>query len=210
MPIGQSPIHLLSTKGFEMFPKLAWQYSCHVYHMVKQATPNLAHRALVAWQKEAIRRRVVRLNMLTTNYDGLIEQAGGQSEELHGNIKNAICPKCKKKEPMSEINLECLPPICKTCEIILLPDIVLLGSLINQNSYNMCLDATRGCSVYIAIGTSGVNSHSFGFMKKVKLRSNCTLIEINSRPSHLTKDMHYVLRGSAEEILPQFNYREIT
>ncbi|MFY9222312.1 MAG: Sir2 family NAD-dependent protein deacetylase [Blastocatellia bacterium] len=205
----QNPIYLLSTQGFLMFPKLAWQYSCYIYNLVKDATPNLAHKALVAWQNQATKRRVVKVNMLTTNYDGLIQKAGGEVEELHGNINNTICPNCRNKKLMSEINQENLPPQCESCNSILLPDIVLLDSFIKQSSYDISSQVARGCSIYIAIGTSGVNSHSFGLMKTVNLRPNTTLIEINPRPSHLTKDMDYVIRGNAEDILPQFGYGNI-
>jgi NAD-dependent deacetylase len=204
---GHYPVYLCSIKGFSEIPQIAWQYYYHLYELAKKAEPNLAHQALAAFQKEAIRRRVVKLNLLTTNFDGLINRADGQAQELHGNISTAICPACKTSYSMEEIEPNQLPPLCK-CGNILFPNIVLLDDLIKKEHYDLCLTATRGCSVYIAIGTSGVNCHSYGFMKAVRMRPNTTLIEINPRPSHLTKDMDYVLRGTAEEILPQIHYKK--
>jgi NAD-dependent deacetylase len=203
---GQNPIYLSSIKGFSSFPKIAWEYFRCLHETVKEAKPNLAHQILASWQKEAEKRRIVKLNLLTTNFDGLLELAGAKAEEIHGNIKQAICFKCKTIYPMQEVNLVDLPPLCRHCGSILLPDVALLDGFIKKSHYDLCVDITRGCSVYILIGTSGVNSHCFGFMKSVKLRPYTTLVEINPRPSHLTKDMHYVIRGNAEDILPQFEY----
>lgn len=205
---GHYPVYLSSIKGLAEYPKIAWQYYQHIYELVKKAEPNIAHRTLVDFQKQVIKRRVVTLNLLTTNYDGLINRAGGEVQELHGNISTAVCSVCKTIYSMDKINLNELPPLCD-CGNILQPNIVLLDALIKKQHYDLCVNATRGCSIYIAIGTSGVNCHSYGFMKAVKLRPNTTLIEINPRPSHLTKDMNYILRGTAEEILPQLNYGSI-
>lgn len=197
-----NPTYLCSVKGFSQYPKIAWEYFKHTYELVKIASPNIAHNTLASWQKE-VAWRGKHLCLLTTNYDGLIKEAGGQAEELYGNINEVGCSSCQKSYLMSEINLNVLPPMCE-CGNILMPSIALLGSLIKEEHYERACTATRGCSVYIAVGTSGVDSHSYGLMKSVKIRPNTTLIEINPRPSHLTKDMNYVLVGSAEEILPQF------
>ncbi len=201
----QNPIYLLSREGFAVFPKLAWEYSYYIYNLCKDAQPNVAHKVLAAWQKEAKKRVIIKMNMFTTNYDGLISKVGGQPIELHGNINNVYCSSCKVTKPMSEINSKQMPPLCE-CGNILLPNIVLLDGFISKDNYDIGVNATRGCSLYIAVGTSGVNAHVFGFMKSVRMRPNTTLIEINCTPSHLTRDMDYVLRGTAEEILPQFEY----
>ncbi len=206
---GQNPMYISSIKGVSTFPKIAWEYFCHIYKTTKEAKPNLAHQTLASWQKEAEKRRIVKLNLVTTNFDGLIDCAGGKAQEIHGNIEKAICSNCKVIYPMQDINLAKLPPLCNQCGSMLLPDIVLLDGFIKKSHYDLCVNITRACSIYILIGTSGVNSHCYGFMKSVKLRPNTTLIEINPRPSHLTKDVHYVLRGTAEEILPQFDYGKI-
>lgn len=199
-----NPSYLCSKEGFTKYPQMAWQYFAHTFDLVKNANPNIAHQTLASWQKRAS-QRAVRLYLLTTNYDGLINKAGGQAAELHGNINEAICINCKRQYSMYDLKLNSLPPTCN-CGNILMPNIVLLDFLMKKEHYDLALTATRGSSIYVAIGTSGVNNHSYGFMRSVKLRPNTTLIEINPRPSHLTKDMHYVLRSSAEEILPQFGY----
>lgn len=198
-----NPMYLLSREGFSQYPKIAWEYIKHTYEIVKNANPNAGHNSLVELQKKVIQRKVQKMYLLTTNYDGLINKAGGQAEELYGNINSAICYSCREKKLIDQINLDVLPPVC-SCGEILIPDIVMIGSLIKESHYNLCLSATRGCSIYIAIGTSGANSHSYGFMKSVKLRQNVTLVEINPRPSHLSKDMDYTICANAEEILMNF------
>lgn len=201
-----NPSYLYSLQGFAQYPTVAWQYFSHIYQLVNRATPNMAHQTLAKWQnKTTVRRGNVNLYLLTINYDGLFKQVGGQAEELYGNINDVICSKCQQTYLMEQLDLSQLPPLC-ACGGILMPNIVLMGALMKDEHYQTCLTATRGCSVYIAVGTSGVNCHSYGFMKAVKMRPKTTLIEINPRPSHLTKDMTYVLRGKAEEILPQFGF----
>lgn len=199
-----NPVYLSSIRGLAQFPELAWQYYIHLYNLVKQAKPNTAHQALVDFQKKIAARKIVNLTTLTSNFDGLISCAGGQAVELHGNISKALCPTCKNTYEMQDLDLSSLPPMCE-CKNILIPNIVLLDDLIKKEHYDLAVNVTRGCTVYIAIGTSGVNSHSYGFMKAVKIRPNTTLLEINPRPSHLTKDMNYVIRANAEDILPQLS-----
>jgi len=196
----QNPVYLCSIRGLAQFPELAWQYYVHLYKLVKEAKPSPAHNALVAFQEAIAKRRVVNLVTLTSNFDGLIQKAGGQAVELHGNISKAICPTCKRIYEMCELNLDKLPPLCE-CKNILIPNIVLVDDLIKKEHYELSLNASRGCTVYISIGTSGVSSHSYGLMKSVRVRSGPTLIEINPRFSYLTKDQHYFIQNNAEDVL---------
>lgn len=196
----QNPVYLSSIRGLAQFPELAWKYYTHLYKLVKEAKPNPAHYALVAFQEAIAKRRVVNLVTLTTNFDGLINKAGGQAVELHGNISKAICPSCKKTYEMCELDLDSLPPLCE-CKNILIPNIVLVDDLIKKEHYDLTVNTSRGCTVYISIGTSGVSSHAYGLMKSVRVRSGPTLIEINPRFSYLTKDQHYFIQNNAEDVL---------
>jgi NAD-dependent deacetylase len=196
----QNPVYLSSIKGLAQFPELAWKYYIYLYSLVKEAKPNPAHYALVGFQEAIAKRRVVKLVTLTTNFDGLINKAGGQAVELHGNISKAICLTCKKTYEMCELDLTNLPPLCE-CKNILIPNIVLVDDLIKKEHYDLAVNASRGCTVYISIGTSGVSSHAYGLMKSVRLRPNTTLIEINPRFSYLTTDQHYFIQNNAEDVL---------
>lgn len=200
-----NPVYLCSMDGLRQFPDIAWSYYLDLYKKASEAKPNIAHQCIATWQKEAARRRIVKFYLLTSNFDGLLSKAGATATELHNNIFEAICQKCEKKKPMSEIAAENLPPKCE-CGEMLLPSFTLLDGYINQNAYDEGITVSRSCWVYFVIGTSGVHNHSINFVQMLKMRGNITFIEVNPRPSHLSQYMHYILRGKAEDILPQFEY----
>jgi NAD-dependent deacetylase len=201
---GYPPFYICSTEMFERSPEICWRFFHHMYDLVNQAEPNIAHQTLTLWEKEATRRRVVRLYMITSNFDGLLLRAGGTAFELHGNINRAVCRLCKQAYPMQEVGYSS-EPRC-SCSGLLQPDIALLNDYVNEDAYKEGITATRGCEIFIVIGTSGVHRHCMGFTQMVKARPSSLLIEVNSRPSYLSKYMNVVLRGCAEEILPQFEY----
>ncbi len=206
---GYPPAYICSTEMLEQSPTICWRFFHYLYELTTRAEPNAAHRALVAWQREAARRRVVKFYMVTTNFDGLLSRAGGNVvHELHGKINRARCRSCGKMYSMTEIRFEIDAPCC-SCGCLLQPGITLLNDFVVEEAYNECTTATRGCEVFFIIGVSGVLKHSAYFTHLVKTRPGALLIEVNIRPSYLTKHMHFVLRGPAEEILPQFDYGSI-
>ncbi|MCS6885692.1 MAG: Sir2 family NAD-dependent protein deacetylase [Acidobacteriota bacterium] len=193
---GLPPIYLYSTLCLQRNSSLTYRFLSYLRTIYAEARPNLAHRILAAWQREALRRRYVKFYLLTTNVDGLLEQAGAIACELHGRIDRNICSNCGGIGSGDTCS----------CGGKIRPDVVLLGEHVPEKAYEGAITATRGCELYFAIGTSGVQSHSMGLVQLVKARPRATIIEINERPSYLTSHCHYVLRGKAEEILAEFGY----
>lgn len=193
---GLPPAYIYSAALWQKNPALVRRFLEYLQGLCEAASPNVAHRTLAAWQREALRRRYVRFYLLTTNVDGLLEKAGAVASELHGRIDREVCSSCRGSDQCG-------------CGAGLRPDVVMLGEYIPEKPYNEAITATRGCELYFAIGASGVQSHSMRFLHLVKARPRALIIEINERPSYLSRDCHYVLRGKAEELLPQFAYGEV-
>ncbi len=193
---GLPPAYIYSASLWQKNPALVRRFLEYLHGLCMAAQPNPAHYALAAWQREALRRRYVRFYLLTTNVDGLLERAGAQAFELHGRIDRKVCAVCRSSEACG-------------CGGTLRPDVVMLDEYIPERPYNEAITATRGCELYFAIGTSGVQRHSMGLLQLVKARPRAVIVEINERPSYLSTDCHYVLRGKAEDLLPQFNYGEV-
>ncbi len=203
---GYPPAYLCSREVFQQMPELGWKFFHQLYNLINAAEPNTAHKTIAAWQCAAARRRVVKFYLSTTNFDGLLQRAGATSvQELHGNINRVVCWQCRQVRVMAEINFAHLPPQC-SCGGWLAPDITLLNDFINEAAYDETITATRGCEIFFVIGNSGVLNHAASFIQMVKSRANAILIEINARPSYLSRHMHFVIRGPAEEMLPQFEY----
>lgn len=198
---GFPPAYLCSREGLEKFPELCWRFYRFLSDITINSEPSINHHILTSWQIYAQKKRVVQFYMITSNFDGLIQKAGGTAHELHGNLKQVVCLSCNQLFSVSEINkIRC------SCGGILKPDITLLNDYVKEEAYKEATTAVRGCEIFIVIGCSGVLHHVQNLTKHVKDRKSATLIEVNPRGSYLSRYMDYCLRGEAEEILPQFEY----
>ena len=200
---GYPPTYLCTMETLRKKPIVAWKFYRHLYETVKEAKPSISHEIIAKWQNRYRTKPGSRFCLITSNFDGLLSEAGAEPVyELHGNINKAKCITCNKNDDMASLNLENSPPKC-SCGEILKPNITLLnGDYVDEKSYDEAMQIS--CSLYFCIGTSGVNHHAANFLQMIKAKKMATLIEINPRGTNLTKDMDYVLRGNAEDILPQF------
>lgn len=206
---GFPPVYLCSREMIDRSPAQAWRFFQYLYNIVAKAEPNHAHKTLARWQSYAARRRVVKFYAITTNFDGLLSKAGLNSViELYGNINRARCLSCQATLEMSAVKPASLPPHC-ICGGALEPDIVLLNDICPQQEFDEAITAIRGCELFIVIGSSGVHKQSMNLVCAVRSMAknrDLTLIEINPHTSYLTPYVDFVLRGSAAELLPQFQY----
>lgn len=81
---GQPIRAFLGRRYFKQHPVDFFELYCELEKWC-DAAPNAAHRALAARQ----------IPVVTQNVDGLHQKAGSERViELHGNLRNLICPKC--------------------------------------------------------------------------------------------------------------------
>lgn len=110
------------------------------------ALPNQAH----FWITELEKYKNV--TIITQNIDTLHQQAGSKNVlELHGNIQEYYCMKCKK-EYTKDVLKKTLP-MCQ-CKGLIRPNIVLYGEALDEETLNESIFAILRADMVIVIGSS--------------------------------------------------------
>jgi NAD-dependent deacetylase len=173
-----------------------WHYEQSL--SVLKAEPNAAHRALAAFAK--VHKGEV--TILTQNVDSLHQRAGSSHViEVHGSLREVRCEddSCESKQAAPA---EYVIPVCKRCGKRMRYDVTLFGEAMPLDPLWLSKKALRACSLFVAIGTSGVVSPAAEFVREAHYAGAHTVL-INAEPHE--KSNHYFLEtiiGKAEEVLP--------
>ncbi|MBN2174656.1 MAG: NAD-dependent deacylase, partial [Bacteroidales bacterium] len=190
----------LDIKYFHKHPEKSWplikEIFCDYYGKVK---PNTAHFAVAMLEKTGLLHAVI-----TQNIDNLHQEAGNKLVyELHGSCRNLVCEKCLKKYPVSEIDLNKLPPVCSVCGAVLKPDFVFFGEPLQEPANTDSLYEAKNAAVFLLIGTSGEVMPSSLIPIEAK-KNKSKIIEINTTPSDYTSTITDIfLQGKAAEIMEE-------
>jgi NAD-dependent deacetylase len=160
------------------------------------AKPNPAHFALAKLEQKLGER----LSVCTQNVDDLHEQAGSKNViHMHGELFKSRCDRCRRTpfpdnniyEPQAEI------PPC-TCGGRIRPHICWFGEV--PFDLDRIFDALDRCTVFIAVGTSGVVEPAASFVTHVGNRARTVYVgpEEPANASSFT-ERHL---GKAGEVLP--------
>lgn len=183
---------------FHSQPKEAWSAIKSIfYDFFGTAKYNKAHKVLANLERKGLLKAVV-----TQNIDNLHQEAGSNVVfEFHGNSQKLICPFCKQIYLPEEVNLNDLPPLCKSDEQVLKPDFVFFGEGIPEEAYRRSLLAAQKADVVLIIGTTGEVMPAAMIPMEAK-RFGAEIIEINTEASNYTSQItDYFLQGKASEIL---------
>ena len=163
---------------------------------ITQAQPNPGHHAFVALEEMGILRCLI-----TQNVDNLHWRAGSKNlAEIHGNSTLVRCIRCTSRWPLTEVNLERLPPPCPRCEGILKIDTVAFGEPIPPDVLDHCQREAARSDCMIVAGTSATVTPAAWFPMEVLNRGG-TLIEVNLYESEITPYCTVSLRGQSGEML---------
>jgi len=168
------------------------------------AEPNAAHYALARMEQMGILKCII-----TQNVDNLHQRAGSvEVVEFHGNLLRAICMKCRRLEPIGEVEERLKAnsddvPRCDQCGGVLKPDAVFFGEAIPSRALMVSQVQSHKCDVLLVIGTSLQVFPAAQIPLSVKLKyPPATVVEINKEPSAMHEQVTDVLLlGSAGEIL---------
>ncbi|MNJ90568.1 NAD-dependent protein deacetylase [compost metagenome] len=148
---------LMSQRYLEGSPKEFWPIYKEIFKMklASDFEPNYGH--LFLKELEDMGKEV---KVFTQNVDGLHLDAGSSSVyEMHGSIKKARCPKCKKEFGLSYIMEQDIPRCDKLknakgdrCGFILHPNVVLFGGMIHH--FKEAEEYSKQCDLMIVLGTS--------------------------------------------------------
>ncbi|MDK2810214.1 MAG: NAD-dependent deacetylase [Petroclostridium sp.] len=137
--------------------------------------PNSAHRALAKYS----------VAIITQNIDGLHQKAGSKNVlELHGNLRDLICEKCRRIYPSGKA-LEEKIPHC-TCGSMLRPDVVLFGDQIHD--WEQAVEQAQKCDLMLVIGTS-LQVAPANLLPGIAQRNGAKVVIINEDSESLFKKL---------------------
>jgi len=158
---------------FERDPVGSWEYYLRRFEKLRHATPNPAHRALVAWERWHREVHGSGFLLVTQNVDCLHEQAGSSSlVKVHGSADRLRCSKegCEHGAPRGTLPRELfdVAPFLAAPAIERIPRCPSCGSLLRQHvlwfdeyydahhSYEIgrVLQAAKRADLVLFVGTS--------------------------------------------------------
>jgi NAD-dependent deacetylase len=185
-----------SPYAWQRDPRLVWEFYSMRRRVAAEASPNPAHFALAKLQ-QALGDR---LFLCTQNVDNLHEQAGSQGVvHMHGELFKSRCD-CCNRPPFADSRAFDAPAELPRCECggKIRPHICWFGEM--PFEMERIYDALEGCTLFMAIGTSGVVEPAASFVAHVRGRTRTIYVgpEEPSNRSSFTE----VYLGKAGELLP--------
>ena len=156
-----------SLDAWQRDPRLVWEFYSMRRRIAGQAQPNAAHFALAKLEE----RIGDRLFLCTQNVDNLHEQSGSRRViHMHGELFKSHCDRCRRSpfqdastyEPPAEL------PRCE-CGGGIRPHICWFGEI--PFEMDKIFTALDECSMFVAIGTSGVVEPAASFVASVRGRA---------------------------------------
>jgi NAD-dependent deacetylase len=185
-----------SPEAWHRDPRLVWEFYSMRRRMASSAKPNPAHFAL-AKLEDTLQDR---LFVCTQNVDNLHEQAGSRNVvHMHGELFQSRCDTCSRA-PFADSNLYEPPsevPRCQ-CGGQIRPHICWFGEVPFQ--LERIHEALNACTLFLAIGTSGMVEPAASFVAQVSGRA-LTIFVGPEKPANASSFRECYL-GRAEEILP--------
>jgi NAD-dependent deacetylase len=148
-------------------PRLVWEFYSMRRKVAAAAKPNPAHLA-VAKAEHTLGER---LFLCTQNVDNLHEQAGSKNVvHMHGELFKSRCDSCTRA-PFADTNLYEPPAEIPRCECggRIRPHICWFGEMPFDLDRIFC--ALDECTIFMAVGTSGVVEPAASFVAYVRGRA---------------------------------------
>ncbi len=170
---------------------------------VWKAAPNPAHRALVELERKDALHALV-----TQNIDGLHHAAGQSPEivvEIHGNVREAKCMACGRREPMAEtldrVRAGEQDPGCRCCGGILKSATISFGENLVAADLERSQLAAGRAEVFLAIGTSLAVFPAAG-LPDIARRNGARLVILNAEETPFDPAADVVVRDRLGDVLP--------
>jgi len=188
---------LFDISYFKSSPLESWRLLKKLfYESFQNAKPNEAHYVLARLEEKKLLK-----SLITQNIDSLHFNAGSRNVvEYHGNTRELVCTKCRKRTEATPEKIEKLPPLCE-CGGVLKPNIVFFGEEIPLTALLKVQKAAERTDVLLVVGTTGEVFPASFIPFEVKKR-NAKIIEVNIQPSRYTEEISDIfLQGKASEVL---------
>jgi len=191
-----------SPAGWNRDPALVWCFYSERREATRSARPNDAHLALAELERVVGERMVV----CTQNIDRLHEKAGSQKVvHVHGDLFRSRCSDvtCATDSVEDEGLYQQADklPRCPSCGSLMRPDIVWFGE--EPRHLREIDEALEHCTVFVAIGTSGVVHPVAGFVKFLRARRPAThTMYVGPKAPDNAESFDEFLRGNATTLVP--------
>lgn len=181
-------------------PKLVWGFYSARRQAVLDKKPNAAHIALAKLESVLGDR----LLLCTQNIDDLHEQAGStRIVHMHGNLFQSRCDACGRPPFQDRRSYEDELPKCGFCGGFVRPHVCWFGEV--PFHLDRLYRELESCTIFVAIGTSGVVHPAAGFIAHAKLKGVVrTTCYVGSEEPANRILFNEVVLGSATELVPGF------
>ncbi|MFT4582730.1 MAG: NAD-dependent deacetylase [Gammaproteobacteria bacterium] len=196
------PIQFQDFISSEEMRKEAWRRKIIIDKDMKDATPNLGHRAVAALVRSGKCQTVI-----TQNIDGLHQVSGVPADnivELHGNGTYATCLSCNAKYDLKPIlgafsRSEQLP-VCPQCGGIIKTATISFGQSMPVEEMERAKWAALNCELFLVLGSSLVVYPAAAFPGLAK-QNGAALVIINREPTDQDPVADLVLHREIGETL---------
>jgi NAD-dependent deacetylase len=183
-------------------PRLVWEFYSMRRRVAAAAKPNPGHFALA----ELERALQDRLFLCTQNVDNLHEQAGSQRVvHMHGELCKSRCDRCDRAPFADTKTYEQLiaVPACD-CGGQIRPHICWFGEV--PFHLDEIADALSACTIFVAIGTSGVVEPAASFAAHARSRARTFYVGPEEPANRFAFTECFL--GKSGEVLPGLFRRE--
>ncbi len=179
-----------------------WRMKSELFRELKDAKPNVAHKALAELEKMS------KLNcLITQNIDGLHQDAGNSADmviELHGTNRQATCLDCGTMWPIEEIHQKIeavdFEPKCDKCGGYIKPATVSFGQAMPEEEMMRAFQCSRESDLLFMIGSS-LQVEPAASVPRVAHESGATLIYINRTETPSDHLARVIFRENAGEVM---------
>jgi NAD-dependent deacetylase len=187
-----------SPRAWARDPRLVWEFYSMRRRVAASAKPNPAHASLA----ELERKIGDRLFLCTQNVDDLHEQAGSTNViHMHGELFKSRCDQCNRP-PFLDRKVYEPPPELPRCDCGggIRPHICWFGEV--PFELERIFRVLDECTIFIAVGTSGVVEPAASFVARVGNRVQTIYIGPEEPANEYAFSNCYL--GNAGEVLPSF------
>jgi NAD-dependent SIR2 family protein deacetylase len=197
------------------------------YRRYEDVRPNVAHRAVAAFEDAGLVQHVV-----TQNVDGLHQAAGSRSvTELHGSLAEVVCMACGRRESRAglqarqaadnpwieevraraqadgdavvdeDVAARFRPAGCLACDGDLRPDVVFFGEFVPRERVERAREAVEAAAALVVLGSSLAVGSGYLLVRRA-VRRGVPVAVVNRGPTR--GDDHADVRVDADltRVLP--------
>ena len=200
------PLEVASLSTFRTHPEVFFKWFRPLAEQIFNALPNAAHLALAEMERLGMAQTIV-----TQNIDTLHQKAGsGHVIETHGTMQTLSCTVCYGKFDSQDFLEAYIKhgtiPVCRNCNGILKPDVILFGEQLPQAAWLEAQKAVRQCDLMVVAGSSLEVLPVAGLPVQAVDRG-AHLIVINNTPTYINVRADVVIMDDIAKILPDITER---